>query len=219
MLEGVANNRVMLKRNFHAMQRRTIERFTQGGPWAFAVPATQRDRGAADHLLHLLAAGGAEVEVVTGSGAGDLAPGDAVIRLAQPFGRWVKDLLEPQVYPEPRAAVDRPYDVTAWTLGLQMGVTVARLDAPVAVTLAPLDHRSARRGRIVGAGSALAIDRQSNAAVTLINRLWANGATVRWTRSGRRSCRGCRAMSLERDVAASGPRGHGGEPTTRWAMS
>ena len=61
-------------------------------------------------------------------GAGSLAPGDAVIRLAQPFGRWVKDLLEPQVYPEPRAAVDRPYDVTAWTLGLQMGVTVNRLD-------------------------------------------------------------------------------------------
>ena len=130
LLEGVANNRSMLKRNFHAMQRRTIERFTQGGPWAFAVPATQRDRGAADHLLHLLAAGGAEVEIVTGSGAPGLAPGDAVIRLAQPFGRWVKDLLEPQVYPEPRTAVDRPYDVTAWTLGLQMGVTVASSTRP-----------------------------------------------------------------------------------------
>ncbi len=32
LLEGVANNRVMLKRNFHAMQRRTIERFTAGRP-------------------------------------------------------------------------------------------------------------------------------------------------------------------------------------------
>ena len=204
LLEGVANNRVMLKRNFHAMQRRTIERFTQGGPWAFAVPASQRDRGAADHLLSLLEAGGAEVEVVTGGGAPGLAPGDAVIRLAQPFGRWVKDLLEPQVYPEPRAAADRPYDVTAWTLGLQMGVGVVRLDAPVTVPLAPLDPRSARQGRVVGNGPALAIDRRSNAAVTLINRLWATGATVGWTRSGTAVVSGVPREVLERNVAASG---------------
>ena len=186
LLEGVANNRVMLKRNFHAMQRRTIERFTSGGPWAFAVPAAQHDRGAADHLLRLLGAGGAEVEVVTGAGAGSLAPGDAVIRLAQPFGRWVKDLLEPQVYPEPRAAADRPYDVTAWTLGMQMGVAVKRLDTRVPVSLAPRHDRVRPAGRIIGSGPALAISRSANAAATLINRLWAKGATVGWTR--RRAC-------------------------------
>ena len=38
LLEGVANNRLMLKRNFHAMQRRTIERFTQGGPGPSPCP-------------------------------------------------------------------------------------------------------------------------------------------------------------------------------------
>ena len=131
-----------------------------------------------------------------------------MIRLAQPFGRWVKDLLEPQVYPEPRAAaVDRPYNVTAWTLGLQMGVSVVRLDAPVAVALMPLDHRPARRGRIVGDGPALAIDRQSNAAVTLINRLWATGARVGWTRSGTAVVSGLPREVLERDVAALGARG------------
>ena len=81
LLEGVANNRVMLKRNFHAMQRRTVERFTSGGPWAFAVPAAQHDRGAADHLLRVLAAGGAEVEVVTGSGT-------AACRRAMPSSAW-----------------------------------------------------------------------------------------------------------------------------------
>ena len=183
LLEGVANNRIMLKRNFHAMQRRTIERFATGGPWAFAVPARQHDRGAADHLLHLLGAGGAEVEMVTGPGAGGLVPGDAVVRLAQPFGRWVKDLLEPQVYPEPRAVADRPYDVTAWTLGLQMGVTVNRLDARLPVSLARRDDPVGRRGRIIGSGSVYAIRREANAAATLINRLWAKGATIGWTRS------------------------------------
>ncbi|MBK5296266.1 MAG: hypothetical protein JJE40_03845, partial [Vicinamibacteria bacterium] len=215
LLEGVANNRVMLKRNFHAMQRRTIERFTTGGPWAFAVPVAQHDRGAADHLLHLLRAGGAHVEVVTGRGGGSLAPGDAVIRLAQPVGRWVKDLLEPQVYPEPRATVDRPYDVTAWTLGLQMGVTVNRLDTRVTVSLARLEEGARRAGRIIGSGPAIAISREANAAATLINRLWAKGATIGWTRSPLRLLEavlpaatavasGLPPAVMEHEVAASG---------------
>ena len=180
LLEGVANNRVMLKRNFHAMQRRTVERFTNGRPWAFAVPTAQHDRGAADHLLRVLVAGGAEVEVVTGSGTPGLPPGDAVIRLAQPVGRWVKDLLEPQVYPELRTTADRPYNVTAWTLGLQMGVAVTQLDQRAPVSLTPLDTGARQPGRIIGHGPALVISRQANAAATLINRLWAMGATVRW---------------------------------------
>ena len=58
-----------------------------------------------------------------------------MLRLAQPFGRWVKDLLEPQSYPEIRwpsadAPVDRPYDVTAWSLGMLMGVETLRIDQP-----------------------------------------------------------------------------------------
>ncbi len=215
LLEGVANNRVMLKRNFHVMQRRTIERYTTGGPWAFAVPVAQHDRGTADHLLHLLRAGGADVEVVTGRGGGGLAPGDAVIRLAQPVGRWVKDLLEPQAYPEPRASVDRPYDVTAWTLGLQMGVTVNRLDARVTVSLARLEEGARRAGRIIGSGAAIAISREANAAATLINRLWAKGATIGWTRSplrvpeavlpaGTAVASGLPPAVMEHEVAASG---------------
>lgn len=205
LLEGVASNRVMIKRNFHAMHRRTIERFSAGGPWAFAVPAAQHDRGAADHLLHLLASGGAEVEVVTGQGAGGLAAGDAVVRLAQPFGRWVKDLLEPQVYPAPRAPIDRPYDVTAWTLGMQMGVTVRQIEMPVAVALSPRASGPGRAGRVIGEGPAIAIGRQQNAAATLINRLWAKGATIGWaTATPSAMASGLPREVMAREVAASG---------------
>ena len=123
--------------------------------------------------------------------------GDAVIRLAQPFGRWVKDLLEPQVYPEPRArAADRPYDVTAWTLGLQMGVTVNRLDTRVPLSLprpdeaSERDHRQ-RRHRVIA--------REANAAATLINRLWAR-PTIGWVDAERLCLAG-----------ATGPR----EPSSR----
>lgn len=205
LLEGVASNRVMIKRNFHAMHRRTIERFSVGGPWAFAVPAAQHDRGAADHLLHLLASGGADVEVVTGHDAGGLTAGDAVVRLAQPFGRWVKDLLEPQVYPGPRAPVDRPYDVTAWTLGQQMGVTVRQIEMPVAVSLSPLRPGTGRVGRVIGDGPAIAISRQQNAAATLIHRLWAKGATIGWaTATPSAIASGLPREVMAREVASSG---------------
>ena len=178
LLEGAASNRVMLKRNFHAMHRRTVERFRAGGPWAFAVPRAQRDRGAADRLLDAIEAGGARVEEMAGPGGG-LQPGDAVIRLAQPFGRWVKDLLEPQIYPEPQPAVERPYDLTGWTLGLQMGVAVQRVDAPLDVPLRP---RAAgrRQGRIHGDGTTLVILPDTVAAARLVNRLWALGASIGW---------------------------------------
>ena len=178
LLEGVANNRVLIKQNFHAMHRRTIERFAAGRPWAYVVPGGQRDRGAADRLLEALAAGGAEIEEPV-SASGGLAPGDAVVRLAQPFGRWIKDVLEPQIYPEPRRLSDRPYDVTAWTLGLQMGVAVHVLDEPVPVMLEPR-RPAARIGRVHGAGEVLVVPPATNAAATLVNELWTAGAAIDW---------------------------------------
>ena len=53
----------------------------------------------------------------------------------------------------------------------------------VPVPLAPSRRPIGGAGRIIGSGPAIAISRQANAAATLINRLWATGATVGWTRS------------------------------------
>src|ERR1035438_9313673 len=44
-----------------------------------------------------------------------------VIPMDQPFAGLVKELFEPQVYPD---LAQRPYDVTGWTLPYQMGVEV-----------------------------------------------------------------------------------------------
>jgi hypothetical protein len=68
------------------------------------------------------------VEVKQGAG------GDVWIPLAQPYGRFVTEMLTPQRYPEiklqPGRDFVRPYDVAAWSLPLMMGVTVERGRCP-----------------------------------------------------------------------------------------
>ena len=44
---------------------------------------------------------------------------------AQPFRPYLIDVLEPQRYPELK---EKPYDITGWTLPMQMGVSVDRID-------------------------------------------------------------------------------------------
>ena len=51
-----------------------------------------------------------------------------VILMDQPFAGMVKELFEPQSYPN---LAQRPYDVTGWTLPYQMGVEAHALTTPL----------------------------------------------------------------------------------------
>src|SRR4030095_8212914 len=59
---------------------------------------------------------------------------DVYVPLAQPYGRFAVEMLTPQRYPEtklvPGKEIVRPYDVSAWTLRLMMGVSVERATLP-----------------------------------------------------------------------------------------
>ena len=189
LLESVANNRTTLKRNFYTMNRRAIERFAGGAPYAFVIPAGQPDPDAAARLVRLLQAEAAEVDVAE---SGFVADGTAhpagsyVVRLAQPFGRWVKDVLEPQQYPDirwpyPSAPIDKPYDVTAWSLGMLMGVETVQVERPFEAALQPLAGPAAiPAGRIAGDGGTFLISHDANRSFTAMNRLLAAGASVSW---------------------------------------
>ena len=189
LLESVANNRTTLKRNFYSMNRGAIEQFADGSPYAFVIPDEQGDPGAAARLVRLLQAEAAEVEVAESPFVADgsvYPAGSYVARLSQPFGRWVKDVLEPQRYPDirwpyPGAPIDKPYDVTAWSLGMLMGVDTVQVERPFAAELRRLDEPAAiPPGQVTGSGDVFVIPHDANRSFTALNRLLATGAALSW---------------------------------------
>ncbi len=122
-LYNAAIRREDLLHNFYKIGQRQTARKS---PWGFLIPAEQRDPGATRKMMETLRFGAVEIE--------DLAGGDHVIRMAQPYSGWAKALLERQHYPDlrmyPGGPPKRPYDVTAHTLPLLMGVDVKTLEAP-----------------------------------------------------------------------------------------
>ncbi len=93
---------------------------------AYRIPAQQRDYPSARRLARLLADHGVDV-LIDGRG-------DAWVPLAQPYSRFVREVLEPQRYPEVRPArgsdILRPYDVVSWSLPIALGVTVEHTTMP-----------------------------------------------------------------------------------------
>ncbi len=108
--------------NKYRAARDTIEKFSKEPPYAYEIPREQHDAPTAAVLVDKLLLHGIEVHQSS-------KPDSWVILMDQPFAGMVKELFEPQVYPE---LTQRPYDVTGWTLPYQMGVEVHALTQPLA---------------------------------------------------------------------------------------
>jgi hypothetical protein len=167
----------------YRMARSHIE---AGANETYVVPADQWDPGAAARLIDTLRLGAVDVERATAPFTAEgrtYGAGSYVIRGAQPYLPYVRDLLNPQIYPDRRLYPDGPpeppYDISGWTLPLQMGVRVDRLAASVAARTERVDRVTRRPGRVSGAaGAAYAIDPRSNDAYVAVNRLLAAGDRV-----------------------------------------
>jgi hypothetical protein len=152
----------------------------------YLVGASQWDPGTAAKLVNVLRLGGVDVERATAdfsAGGQPYATGTYVIRGAQPFEPYVRDLLTAQAYPDmrlfPGGPPKRPYDITGWTLSYQMGVKVDRTTESVAVAtekiaVAPVPAASMP----AQARGLLALDPRANDAFIAVNRLLKAGDTV-----------------------------------------
>ncbi len=145
LLGNAARYRARWLSNFLVVGSRAV-RGWRGWPYAYVVPRGQ-DSIATATLLGILQRGQVEIRsaVQAFTVAGErVSPGSFVIVLRQPYAAFAKALLEVQHYPDrrlyPGGPPERPYDVTAHTLPLLMGLTVfpvqdsirAPLSAPVA---------------------------------------------------------------------------------------
>ncbi|MEN3331686.1 MAG: hypothetical protein V7641_1051 [Blastocatellia bacterium] len=129
VLEEAALHHDEVVRNFINVAERAIEAGKRDAPYAYIIPAEQRDRPTVDKLINILMQQGVEVQRANDGFSVDgkeYKRGDYVILLAQPYRANVKCLFEAQHYPDrriyPGGPAEQPYDVAGWTLPMQMGV-------------------------------------------------------------------------------------------------
>ncbi len=193
VLGHAARNREFWLQTFLGVNRRASAR---AEPHAFVIPRTQRDPLATARLLRVLRDGGVEVQRARSGfdvGGRRHDAGAHVVLMQQPWSAFAKMLLEPQRYPDlrqyPGGPPLKPYDVTAHTLPLLLGVEAEAVPAAFAADLEPVVEAALPPGQLVGSGPLFAID-HGNAGLVALGRLVRAGVPTRWalqpfTSSGR----------------------------------
>ena len=134
LLKHAAQNREQWLTRFYETGKEAVRPRRNGELFGFVITPSANSRQLVDLLVR------AEVEVASPlSGSAfkfrgkALAKGAKLVRLDQPYGAFAKALLESQRYPnlrDPSGHPIAPYDVTAHTLPLLMGIEVQPIEAP-----------------------------------------------------------------------------------------
>jgi hypothetical protein len=188
LVETCSSYRAEILKSYYVMGRSAVEQGTREAPFAYVVPPAQHDPAAALRMIDLLREHGLEARVArepfASADGRRFAPGSVVIPAAQPYRPFLVEMMERQRYPEVRQGPDtkeifKPYDVTAWTLPLLMGVDCVRIDQPFAAvyedsSTAPwLETR-----RYAQDAPALLLPAASNQSYAVANQLMAVGVKV-----------------------------------------
>jgi hypothetical protein len=187
LLELASKYRSLFLENFYLMGKHAVEKGESEPPYAFVFPAEQRDPGATTQLLNILHLAGVEVHRArsgfTSDGVSHQA-GSHVVLMAQPFRPFAKSLLEVQHYPDrylyQGGPPERPYDVTAWTLPMQLGVQSHTAVVPFEADLEKLDEITAPAASIQGSGPYYVFSHAPVASAIATNRVLKEGGQVFW---------------------------------------
>ena len=188
LLDTVADRREALLRQIYEVNRQTVESGRTGDVKAIVIPVdTQHDPHEAAHLVEKLQMAGVEVSRARSDFDADgqhFAAGTFVVMMTQVFARYAKDMLEKQTYPEvrrgPNAPAEPPYDVTAWSLGMLLGVDHFFLKSavPAGASLETLSAEPRIEGRVSGSGTRFMFEYEGPDAARAINVLLKQGASV-----------------------------------------
>jgi len=103
-------------------------------PRGFIIPSDQPDFATATEFVNALLKNGITIlhPAATFTVNGKTYPGGSyVVKTAQAFRPHIMDMFEPQDHPNdfayPGGPPNRPYDITGWTLAMQMGVQFDRI--------------------------------------------------------------------------------------------
>jgi hypothetical protein len=202
--------------NRYQAGRNTIQQYRKNPPYAYLIRQAQHDPVAPAELLQRLAFMGVHVKQldqdITYDGA-SYPKGTWVIPMDQEYAQLVRELIEPQKYPEIKD--DTPYDAAGWTLPYQMNVDVVEGRAPLSpefraallsVEGRPVDWHTRPDapfttnaeaagivplpGALTGEGNALLLEPAQNNTFRFVNRALAGGGALRYapatpTRGGR----------------------------------
>jgi zinc carboxypeptidase len=207
LLDTVADRRETILRQIYDVNRQTIEEGRGGSLRAILVPPDrQHDPREAGHLVDRLMVGGVEVYRADAPFSVDgesYTAGTYVIPMTQVFARYAKDILEKQTYPEvrregPSPNIELPYDVTAWSLGMLLGVDVSFVRVPMpAVRMSRLATVNRVAGRVSGSGPHYLFEYTGPDTAIAMNRLLKDGARLAFQAPSRVSVDGIAKDRLE----------------------
>lgn len=200
VLDLAAKNRETLNFNRYQTARDNIHRTEP--PFAYVIPARQPDVPEAGLLAQKMIENGLDVyQTQPGFSAGgvEYAPGSWVIPMEQAFSPMAKELMERQVYPtaasgDTTSGAHLPYDITGWTLPLQMGVAVDAVSDPMSAE---------QRGKLTrvaevklpsveapGEGRVFTLSHKPNNSFQVVNAVMAQGGEVAISRDAVKTSEG-----------------------------
>lgn len=146
LLTLASRYKTQFQTNLRDMGREAVAKGKTAPPFAWIVPADQRDPGTAVEMLRILHHTGIDMQRAKKpfqAGGVTYEAESWVLPAAQPYRAHLKDMMEPQVYParfNAKGEAEAPYDVAGWTLPLQMGVRVVTVDRPFDTTSETLER-------------------------------------------------------------------------------
>jgi len=176
-LEACSRNKETLLENVYRMSASAIKKGETDEPYAYVVPPSS-DEFTRRRMMERLMLGGVEVHEATADFVldGRTVPGGSyIVFLSQPYRAYAKDMLERQYYPEIRVAPEapplRPYDATAWTMPLKMGVDAIEVQQPFDVRAKQVLSIESPASKVPKTDTGyLAVSRSSLAAYRFANR-------------------------------------------------